>query len=206
MEEVLSEAQLLGEYTALPICVAFSWCWGWTLKQSRYTLRPHMLFLSNPSVSEARGLCKFFLRNRNTGVNLKPWVLSLSKSEQWWHCWNRIFGIFEKLYKVSWVDNLSEGLDWLSYRVPFSPVQCLIWRSLRAVPWKSRTFSVAGFSFIHTICSHFPVTLSLALWILKAPAALWTVLFEVKFFSLFYIMRIFLSNFDLSFLKTVEEV
>lgn len=40
------------------------------------------LFLSYPRVSDARGLCKFFLRNRNTGVNLQPWVLSLSKREQ----------------------------------------------------------------------------------------------------------------------------
>lgn len=118
------------------------------------------LFLSYPRVSDARGLCKFFLRNRNTGVNLKPWVLNLSKREQWWHCWSRIFGN---------VIPLRNFTRWVGLAV-----------SLRVVAGCHTEFpqsqksegavSVAGFSFLHTTYSHLPVTLSPALWTLKALA------------------------------------
>lgn len=117
------------------------------------------LFLSYPRMSDARGLCKFFLRNRNTGVNLQPWVLSLSKREQWWHCWSRIFGNVIPLRNFTrWV-GLAISLRVLAgCHTEFPSVS------------KIRRSCFCGFSFIHTTYSHLPATLSPALWTLKALA------------------------------------
>lgn len=152
------------------------------------------LFLSYRRVSDDRGLCRFFLRNRNTGVNLKPWVLSLSKREQWWHCWSRIFGSVIPLRNFTrWV-GLAISLRVLAGCHTEFPSVSKIRRGCfcgRILLYPHHLLSPPSYTQPHPLDS-------------ESPCFLWTVPFEVKFFHFFILWESFFQT--LTFLKAVEEV
>lgn len=158
------------------------------------------LFLSYPRVTEARGLCKFFLRNGNAGVNLKPWVFSLSKREQWWHCWSRIFGNVISLRNFTrWV-GLAVSLRVLTdCHTEFPSVLHSVLSEEAYMPllenqkglflWQDSPLSAPP-----ALTSQLHSALPSGLW---KPCFLWTLPFEVKFLNFFILWESFFQTLTL---------